>query len=290
MTLVHQRCPQGTIGRQTQDKTRPAVRYYHVVSANVRHGLPWNHQLEPKEVYSEIEYEGDSWKLIPGIRVPPSADENIVLRVYHAENVVRRAVVKRDDDILTPDEEVKHRKEVEAAMLQELQTWAKFKCFSRKPKREARNIIDCRWVLKWKWELAATEASTSAIEQKSRRVIRARLTVRGFKDLEKHLVDRYAGTAQRYSQRVLVSEAVMRGWDIGTTDISKAFLQGVTYKELSEMTGEPVREVNFYLPARSSVLLKQVDGFQNFNPQLEVLHCDKPGTGSVDAPRCFSLK
>ena len=31
-------------------------------------------------------------------------------------------------------------------------------------------------------------------------------------------------------------------------------------------------------------------GFENFDPKREVIHCDKPGTGSVDAPRCFSLK
>eukprot|EP00969_Alexandrium_andersonii_P373568 15484327-Alexandrium_andersonii.AAC.1 len=51
-----------------------------------------------------------------------------------------------------------------------------------------------------------------------------------------------AGAGQRYSQRLLVPEAVRHGWDICATDISKAFLQGVTYAELSEATGEPLRE------------------------------------------------
>jgi hypothetical protein len=87
-----------------------------------------------------------------------------------------------------------------------------------------------------------------------------------------------------------VSEAVIRKWDICTADISKAFLQGVTYAELSELTGEAPREVNFYLPANNIPLLRQVEGFQDFNPLLEVLHCDKPGTGLVDAPRAFSMK
>ena len=31
-------------------------------------------------------------------------------------------------------------------------------------------------------------------------------------------------------------------WPILTADISKAFLQGVTYEELRELTGEPLRE------------------------------------------------
>ena len=75
-----------------------------------------------------------------------------------------------------------------------------------------------------------------------------------------------------------------------TADISKAFLQGVTYEELAKITGEPVREVNFYLPASNIPLLKQLPGFEDFDPQTEVLHCDKPGTGLVDAPRAFSIK
>ena len=51
-----------------------------------------------------------------------------------------------------------------------------------------------------------------------------------------------------------------------------------------------MREVNFYLPQYNIPQLRQVPGFESFNPSTEVLHCDKPGTGSVDAPRCFSIK
>jgi len=82
----------------------------------------------------------------------------------------------------------------------------------------------------------------------------------------------------------------MRGWELCSADISKAFLQGVTYEELHKLTGEPLREVNFSLPPASVGLLQRVPGFEGFNPNTEVLHCDKPGTGSVDAPRCFSMK
>ena len=87
-----------------------------------------------------------------------------------------------------------------------------------------------------------------------------------------------------------MSVAVTNKWPIATTDISKAFLQGVTYEELHRLTGEPIREVNFYLPSSSVSALQKVEGFTDFNPNTEVLHCDKPGTGSVDAPRCFSMK
>jgi hypothetical protein len=183
---------------------------------------------------------------------------------------------------LLPEEVVKHKLEIEAAMLLELQTWAKYKCFSRRPRAGAKNIIDCRWVLKWKW--------VKLPDGTQRREIRARLTVRGFKDRQAADLDSYAGTAQRYSQRIVVSEAVRRGWDIATADVAKAFLQGVSYEELSKITGEPPREVNFYLPPGSVGLLSKLPGFEGFDPSTEVCHCDEPGTGLVDAPRAFSIK
>ena len=125
---------------------------------------------------------------------------------------------------------------------------------------------------------------------RTRRIIRARLTLRGFKDRDASDLERYAGTSQRYSQRLLVSEAVCRQWPLLSTDISKAFLQGVTYEELARLTGEPLREVNFYLPDQSLQALRQILGFESFDPGTEVLHCDKPGAGSVGAPRAFHLK
>ena len=61
--------------------------------------------------------------------------------VYKVEtNMTRRAVVQRDDDVLTPQQLDEHWPEVEQAMLKELQTWAKLKCFRRKPLQHARNI------------------------------------------------------------------------------------------------------------------------------------------------------
>ena len=75
-----------------------------------------------------------------------------------------------------------------------------------------------------------------------------------------------------------MSEAVCRNWDILSADISKAFLQGVTYKELAELTGSEPREINLYLPAADIPLLRSLPGFEGFDPQSEVLHGDKPGT------------
>eukprot|EP00974_Lingulodinium_polyedra_P083120 8049494-Lingulodinium_polyedra.AAC.1 len=44
-----------------------------------------------------------------------------------------------------------HSAAVQAAKVKELLTWQHYQCFSREPRKEARNIIDARWVIKCKW-------------------------------------------------------------------------------------------------------------------------------------------
>ena len=82
-------------------------------------------------------------------------------------------------------------------------------------------------------------------------VIRMRLTLRGFQDWFAHLCETYAGTATRQSQRLVASECAARhhdDWVLVTVDVDKAFLQGLTYEEIHEVTGEPRREVYFVPP------------------------------------------
>ena len=59
------------------------------------------------------------------------SDDIVVFKV--GKNDVRREVVKRDDDTLTPQQVQEHWGDVQAAMLKELQTWSDHKCFSRRP-------------------------------------------------------------------------------------------------------------------------------------------------------------
>ena len=137
-----------------------------------------------------------------------------------------RKVVVKQDDLLTPAEVQQNYTEVQQAMLKELRTWADLKCFSRKPKKDAQNIIDCRWVHKRKWAKPTTNAAacSEAVDrgkkiasgQDGHWTIRSRLTVRGFKDNQKDEIARYAGTSTRGGQKALVSEAVRHGWPICT--------------------------------------------------------------------------
>ena len=57
-------------------------------------------------------------------------------------------------------------------------------------------------------------------------------------DIEAFSVDTFSGTARRTSQRILASEAAYhKDWILASLDIDKAFLKGLTYKELAAATG-----------------------------------------------------
>ena len=77
------------------------------------------------------------------------------------------------------------------------------------------------------------------------RKIRARLIVRGLEDGDAEYLSTYAATSIRWSQRLVCSTAATRRWPLVSVDVEKAFLQGMTYQELSQLTGEPIRDVSF---------------------------------------------
>eukprot|EP00971_Amphidinium_carterae_P167802 3324647-Amphidinium_carterae.2 len=128
-----------------------------------------------------------------------------------------------------------------------------------------------------------------------RRGVRARLTVRGFKDMSP-TTDVFSATASRLAQRIVASESVLHpDWQLAGIDIRKAFLQGVTltYEELSKETSTELKEVNFKVPPgtdRTVGILRTITGYADFDPKLEVLGLLKPGTGLRDAPRAFQVK
>ena len=172
----------------------------------------------------------------------------------------------------------------DAATLEELRCWVKHKCFTRALKKTARNIMTSRMVAKWKQVKSKSKDELTWI-------IRMRMALRGFQDLDKDDLDTYAGTAKRLSQRIVASEwACHPGWTACAFDVMKAFLQGLTYEEMAELTGGPVREVHFTLPKGAARILRMIPGYEDFDEVTECLRCTKPGTGTVEAPRAFSLK
>ena len=143
-------------------------------------------QDSTEKVY--LEFPGEYAKLIDGVT------EDLPIGQTYAmsqDSVTRKKhIVSTDSDLLTPAEIKEHRTEVLEAQRLELETWHKYDCFERRRRKQARNVIDCRWVLKWK---VIVESNGT------RRIIRARLTVRGFKDRDAASVEGYAGTSTRWS-------------------------------------------------------------------------------------------
>jgi len=203
------------------------------------------------------------------------------MRVYISANV-KRAVVVKEDDLLSKSEMWTHAGDVSKATVTELKTWIANTCFKKCLLKDAQNVMTSRYVAKWKWV---------KVDGVWKRIIRMRLVLRGFMDLEAFSLDTFSGTAKRTSQRTLASEAACHPDFISASlDIDKAFLKGFTYKELAEATGEKERMVCFRLPPGSATYLRQFPGFEDFDETKHCLQCVKPGTGTKDAPRAFSLK
>ena len=73
-------------------------------------------------------------------------------------------------------------------------------------------------------------------------------------------------------------------------DISAAFLKGMTYEKIAEITGEPLRSVQFDFPRQDAWILQQLPGMKDFDYHTEVLDLVKALCGLKDAPRAFGLK
>ena len=64
-----------------------------------------------------------------------------MLRCFY--NGDKKAILERDDDLLTPEDRKEFAEEVRAAMLEELKRWSDQKIGQRYPRKKAGNIVDC---------------------------------------------------------------------------------------------------------------------------------------------------
>ncbi|CAJ1455509.1 unnamed protein product [Effrenium voratum] len=184
------------------------------------------------------------------------------------------AAIEREHNVLTREEALVNAEKCRESMVQELQRWIKHKSWCRTAKHGQKNILRSKWVLKWK-----------AVENADKK-IKARLVAQGFLDTQ--LTSNYAGTSTKWSQRILITVAVNRGWTLHSADVSEAFLRGLTFEELAE-AGEDRREVALELPPGGETLLRMQPGYEDFSPEVEVLRLLRPGFGLKDAPRLWLL-
>ena len=196
-----------------------------------------------------------------------------MVRVYPSG--VKQTVVERKDNILSREEALQHEKACNQAMLDELKRWLNLGAFERVSKKHASNVIDARWVLKWKMV-------------NGERIIQARLVVRGFKDLQAAQLSTFAGTTTRWGQRLVNSVAAQYGWPLFIADVSQAFLWGLTFEQAAQRKDEVQRDVQFTVPPGSVNILKRLPGYADFNPLTEVLRMLRCGFGLKDAPRLWN--
>ena len=104
-------------------------------------------------------------------------------------------------------------------------------------------------------------------------------------------METFAGTASRWAQRVVCFVCVQHvGFKLWSFDVAAAFAKGMTFSELSKLTGTELRSVQFDLRGEDIRLLRQIPGFENFDPIRESLDMVKPIYGLKDAPRAWRLE
>ena len=106
-------------------------------------------------------------------------------------------------------------------------------------------------------------------------MVKARLTIRGFEDREAELLATFAGTTSRWGQRLISSLAAQHQWVLMSADVSAAFLQGLSFAELSELTGEPERVVSFRPPKNYEKFFQELPGLSKLNFDTHTLRMKK---------------
>ena len=195
--------------------------------------------------------------------------------VFKASAKTTSPVIEKNFDALTADDVKKNYKIVEEAIRKEVASFVEHKTFTRAMRKDCQNVCTSRWVLRWK-------------EIDGKRAVKARLTIRGFQDLAE--VPSYASTAARWTQRLVISIAAQRNWDLWTADVSTAFLRGMDFSELSKITGSEIRDVAFVPPKGSEKYFTELHGLHDLNFAVEVLKLLKAVYGLRDAPRAWRMR
>ena len=186
-------------------------------------------------------------------------------------------LVERDLHNLTREEGKQFPKEVHEAKKKELKCFVDLKVFESIYRKQQTNLVDARWVLKWK-------------NVDGKRIVKARLCIRGFLDKQGFQVDTWSGTATRLGQRYVCSVVVQEKWDLCSLDIGNAFLRGITFEDLAKETGQAIREVCLDPPRDVWPILHELGAFKNGNVFTHILKLLKGAYGLKDAPRLWKKK
>ena len=188
--------------------------------------------------------------------------------------IANTQVIEKSMDELTAAECKANPKLIEEAIIKELGSFVTHKCFEPVTKGKLKNVLTSRWLFKWKMV-------------DDTRIVKARLVVHGFKDHAAPSLITFANTTTRWGQRIINSVAAQMEWELISADVGTAFLQGLSFAQLAELTGEPLREVGFVPPRGYEHYFQALPGMSGFSVALQDLWMTKPIYGLCDAPRAW---
>lgn len=87
-----------------------------------------------------------------------------------------------------------------------------------------------------------------------------------------------------------VTAQEMPEWLLFSFNVSAAFAKGLTFEELSQLTGEPLRRVQVELSEQDVAVVRTVPGFEGFDLSEEMVLMIKAVYGLKDAPRAWRKK
>ena len=204
---------------------------------------------------------------------PMEPTDNLVFVVNKKTGKTKR-MIEKAFDILTTKEIKENWEQVEEAFRKEVKSYKDNQTYEISLRTDVQNSCSSKWVIKWK--------STP-----DGRVIKCRLTIRGFEDMQSDLAT-YSSTASRWGQRIICSVAVQRQWTTFVADITTAFLQGLTFEDLAKLDNSAVRSVGFIPPAGSEKYFQELE--PNYVPWRDVLKLRKPAYGLKDAPKAWRTR
>ena len=81
----------------------------------------------------------------------PVPEEDEQLKVHIKPDGSSKLSIEKNKQILTPEEVKEYWPDVLKNIYKELSVWAHNGCISHKPKKDAENIVDCKFVITWTW-------------------------------------------------------------------------------------------------------------------------------------------
>lgn len=197
--------------------------------------------------------------------------------------------VDTEVDIIDHDGVVEVWPDVEAADLKEIEQFVNEGAFTkiyRSAWTDDMVFVDAIWVRKYK----------RLSDRK--RIVKSRMCARGFlDDKQKDKLATRSTTATRLSQRLLLSQAAMNGFDLESLDVAGAFLKGFTFDKIQQILRQkgittPTRKVVIFPPANVWRHLAKLSKDLAVDPHRIVdygLLCNKPVYGLNDAPLAWQL-